>query len=86
LAVILNNKGIASCCRFELVQSSLNHLKLSKKDIMISLSDGGAAPTSPCGWGGRRPLKCKYLRRRPVLPPVPVPLFSFYFSSSKTKK
>jgi len=37
-AVVLNSKGIANC-RFELVQSSVNHLNLSKKDLMISLSE-----------------------------------------------
>lgn len=36
--VILSGKGTVNC-RFELVQSSVNHLKLSKKDIMLSLSE-----------------------------------------------
>lgn len=31
--------NIKASCLFELVQSSVNHLKLSKKDIMISLSE-----------------------------------------------
>lgn len=37
-AVIINGKGIANC-RFELVQSSVNHLNLSKRDLMVSLSE-----------------------------------------------
>jgi hypothetical protein len=37
-AVIINSKGIANC-RFELVQSSVNHLNLSKRDLMVSLSE-----------------------------------------------
>lgn len=37
-AVIINSKGIANC-RFELVQSSVNHLNLSKRDLMVSVSE-----------------------------------------------
>ena len=37
-AVIMPSKGFSNC-RFEVVQSSVNHLNLSKKDLLVSLSE-----------------------------------------------